>query len=131
MANIKQTAKDIPPPPPSLPSLPPSLPSLPPSHPHVLLQSAVMAGLISRLLLVLPSWDKTNNVTYAASDVAVGIMFDSKRPIFCVCLVMPGTNVRSCKGQTGADSGELHIIDETKCNVRQSSFLHYQISLYQ
>ena len=86
-----------------------------------LLQSAVIAGLISHLNLITPSWDESNNVTMHVTNVDIGTVepADPKRPLLCACLVFPGFDVYTCKGQTIYETRNVGFIDKSKCKVRQ------------
>ena len=86
-----------------------------------LLQTAVIAGLISHLNLVTPSWDESNNVTMHVTDVDIGTVVpaDPKRPRLCACLIFPGFDGYTCKGQTIFETRHMNFIDKSKCKVRQ------------
>ena len=66
--------------------------------PMTLLQAAMIAGLISRMIFVYPSWDKGDNTTFAITTAEIGTlhMNNSKEPTFCCCMFVASVGKQQC-----------------------------------
>ena len=75
-----------------------------------------MTGLISHFIFISPSWDKSEDIEHAGTQVDIGTirLENVADPVFCGCMIMPKTGERQCMYEKsavgveggGADTGE-------------------------